>query len=115
MARRRSPRKAVPPDEGLPLGISPDGGRIHSEDQLPDLPLPQKVIVAKNVLHVDGWHIRFYPMGQTMMNWIDRLLVGWNKADPSPENHAQVIGVLDAMERSIKSTPNQPKQDEFDF
>ena len=81
MARRCIPRKAVPPEDGLLLAISPDGGLIHSEDHLPDLPLPKKVVVAKNVLHVDGWHIRFYPMRQKMLDWIDRSLTRWNKAD----------------------------------
>ncbi len=115
MARRRIPTKAVLPDEDLPLAISPDGGRIHSEDQLPDLPLPKKVVVAKNVLHVDGWHIRFYPMRQKMLEWIDRSITRWNKADPSPENHAQVLGMLDAMETMVKANPTLPTQGEFEF
>ena len=114
MARRRISRKAVPPTSLL-LAISPEGRRIYGEDQLPDLPPPKQVIVARNILHVDGWNIRFYPMRQKMLNWIDRSLARWSKADPSPENCAQVLGVLDAMEACVKSTLNPPTQGEFEF
>lgn len=36
-------------------------------------------------------------------------------ADPSPENHAQVLGMLDAMETMVKANPTLPKQGEFEF
>jgi len=42
--RRRSPQN----DSGipLPLGVSPDGSPLNSVEELPELPLPKKVIVG---------------------------------------------------------------------
>jgi hypothetical protein len=42
----------------MPLGVSPDGYLINSVEELPELPLPKKVIVVGNALWVDGWVFR---------------------------------------------------------
>ena len=97
------------------MAISPVAVGIHREEQLPVLPLPKKIIVSQNVLRVDGWHIRFWPMGQKLMDWIGRQAAHWCRLDPSPANNEQVNGVIDAMETMVKKKPKKPIQGEFEF
>ena len=116
MARRRKTfHKAAPPENGQPLALTPDGVSIYSEEQLPDLPLPTKIVVSGKVIHVDGWHIRLQPMGQKLMDWLGRQAVSWCRLDSSPANMAQVNGVLDAMQTMIKKKSTPPIQGTFEF
>ena len=116
MARRRkTSSKASSPENGLPLAISPEGVGIHRAEHLPVLPLPKKVVVSENVLRVDGWHIRLWPMGQKFMDWFGRQVAHWYRLDPSPANKEQVIGEIDALETMIRKKLEQPIQGEFEF
>jgi len=96
-------------DVSLPLGISPDGRQINSVEELPNLPLPKKVIVGGDAMWVDGWVFRVYPMGKKTLAWLAHQAGCWVEEDPSPENKAQVSGVIEALETMIA---NQPKVDE---
>lgn len=92
-------------DVPLPLGISPEGKPINSVEDLPDLPLPKKVSVGGDAMWVDGWIFRVYPMGRKTMDWLARQADRWVKEDPSPENKAQINGVIDALETMIANPP----------
>ena len=114
--RRRSPQKD---DSGipLPLGVSPDGQPINSVEELPELPLPKKVIVGGDALRVDGWIFRVWPIGKRTLDWLARQATRWLKEDPSPENKAQVNGVIEAIETMIQKKPQAggTKQGELEF
>jgi hypothetical protein len=101
----------------MPLGVSPDGYLINSVEELPELPLPKKVIVGGDALWVDGWVFRVWPIGIRTLEWMVRQVWGWQEEDSSPENKAQVFGVLEAIERMMLETPQAggAKQGEFEF
>jgi hypothetical protein len=112
--RRRSPQN----DSGipLPLGVSPDGSPLNSVEELPELPLPKKVIVGGDALRVDGWIFRVCPIGKRTLEWLARQATRWHAEDPSPENKAQVNGVIEAIETMIQKKPqSRSKQGEFEF
>lgn len=119
MARRRRSTSSNADDSGipLPLGVSPDGSPLNSVEELPDLPLPKKVIVGGDALRVDGWIFRVWPIGKRTLEWLGRQATRWHAADPSPENKAQVNGVIEAIETMIQKKPQAggTKQGEFDF
>ena len=116
---RKRPSKFRPnPSSGaeLPIAISPSGRRIKSENKLPELPLPKMVIIRGDVLRVDGWIFRLWPIGRRTLGWLGQQAGRWCHDDPSPENKAQVTGVIDAIESFIlKKRQDEQKQGEFDF
>jgi len=116
---RKRPSKFSPnPSFGaeLPIAISPSGRRINSVEELPELPLPKKVIVDGDALRVDEWIFRLWPIGRRTLGWLGQQAGRWCHDDPSPENKAQVTGVIDAIESIIlKKRQDEQKQAEFDF
>jgi hypothetical protein len=116
MARRR--RSAPTNTDGfdLPLGVSPDGSPLNSVEELPELSLPKKVIVGGDAMRVDGWIFRVWPIGRRPLEWLGRQATRWHAEDPSPENKAQVNGVIEAIETMIQKKPqSRSKQGEFEF
>ena len=68
--RRSTPTNADGSD--LPLGFSPDGSPLNSVEELPELPLPKKVIVGGDALRLDGWIFRVWPIGKITLEWLAR-------------------------------------------
>ena len=85
----------------LPFGISPNGRPLNSVEELPDLPLPKKVVVTEDFLCVDGWILRVWPIGRATLKWVSRQAGRWCQNDQSPENKAQVTGMIEALEAVI--------------
>lgn len=118
MRKRPSRTRRIPPTVAeLPIAVSPSGRRIGPEGTLPDLPLPKRVVVGRNALWVDGWAFQIFPLGRRTLSWFASQVGAWCKKDPSPENKAQVLGVVDAVESVIMKGPDKegPKQGEFKF
>jgi len=88
-------------DVPIPFGISPDGRPLNSVEELPDLPLPKKVVVTEDFLCVDGWILRVWPIGRATLKWVSRQAGRWCQNDQSPENKAQVTGMIEALEAVI--------------
>ena len=86
----------------MTLGVSPHGVPVHSVDDLPDLPLPKIIVVGADILQVDGWRFRLWPMTKPHLSWLARQAGRWCQEDPSAENKAQVAGVVDAIESVIR-------------
>jgi hypothetical protein len=100
----------------LPLAVSPDGQLLNYVEELPELPLPKRVIVCGDAMQVDGWIIRVWPIGKRTLEWLRRQARNWYKEDPTPENKAQVNGVIEALETMIQKKPKGgTKQGEFEF
>ncbi|TSA32867.1 MAG: hypothetical protein D4R65_08695 [Verrucomicrobiaceae bacterium] len=99
------------------MGVSPDGDLLNSVEELPELPLPKKVIVGGDAMRVDGWIFRVWPIGKRTLDWLGRQATRWYTDDPSPENKAQVNGVIEAIETMIQKKPQKggTKQGEFEF
>ncbi|MEI8310235.1 MAG: hypothetical protein WCH98_05710 [Verrucomicrobiota bacterium] len=118
MRKRRSTASRIPPAGAeLPIAVSPSGRRIGPEGRLPDLPLPKKVVVGRDALWVDGWVFRIFPIGRKTLSWFAYQVGAWCRKDPSPENKAQIMGVVEAVETLVKKGPNggSSKQGEFKF
>jgi hypothetical protein len=118
MRKRTSTARRIPPAGAeLPIAVSPSGRRIGPEGRLPDLPLPKKVVVGRDALWVDGWVFRIFPIGRKTLSWLACQVGAWCQKDPSPENKAQIMGVVEAVETLVKKGPDKdgPKQGEFKF
>jgi len=117
--RKRPTRASRKPPAGaeLPIAVSPSGRQIGPEGKLPDLPLPKKVVVGRDALWVDGWVFRILPLGRKTLSWLAYQVGAWCRKDPSPENKAQVMGVVEAVETLVKKGPDGggSKQEEFKF
>ena len=109
MARRRR-YSSKTDDSALTLGVSPHGVPVHSVDDLPDLPLPKTIVVGDDILQVDGWHFRLWPMTKPHLSWLARQAGRWCQEDPSPENKVQVTGVIDAIESVIRGDRSPRKR-----
>ena len=117
MVRRRTSSRRKSNGVQFVFAVSPQGRCIHDMAEVPQLPLPRKVVVSEDVLHVDGWHICVWPIWRETMCWLANQAGRWAKDDPSPENKAQVTGIIDAIETMVtrKAQEDDPKQGEFKF
>lgn len=94
------------PDTGqvpTPFCISPDDRPVNAVEELPSLLLPKKVIVGQKFMLVDGWHFRIWPITRPHLEWLVRQACRWREKDPSPENTAQINGVVEAIESAINN------------
>jgi hypothetical protein len=96
-------RGELPGTGQVPFCISPDGSPVNAVEELPDLPLPKKVIVGREFMLVDGWNFRIWPITKPHLEWLVRQACRWLEEDPSPENKVQISGVVEAMEARIKN------------
>ncbi len=85
-----------------PFCISPDGSLVNAIEELPDLPLPKRVIVREAFMLVDGWHFRIWPITRPHLEWLVRQACRWHQEDPSPEITAQIKGMIEAIETLSK-------------
>lgn len=84
-----------------PFCIAPDGSPVNAVEELPDLPLPKKVLVGQEFILVDGWHFQIWPITKPHLEWLVRQACRWHQEDPSPENVAQINGMVEAIEARI--------------
>ena len=100
-------RRGELPDAGQvptpPFCISPDGNPVNAVEELPDLPLPKRVIIRERFMLVDGWHFRIWPITRPHLEWLVRQACHWREEDPSPENTEQISGMVEAIESVIKN------------
>jgi len=117
MARRRRSTPTNADGSDLPLGVSPLGIPLNSVEELPELPLPKKVIIGCDAMGGDGWIFRVWPIGRRTLEWLARQATRWHEEDPSLENSGQVNGVIEAIETMIQKKPQGggSKQGEFEF
>jgi len=56
-------------------------------------------------------------MGKETLDWLARQAGRWAEEDPSPENRAQVVGVIDVTEPMVtkKAQEGDQKSGEFEF
>ena len=85
-----------------PFCLSPDGKQVNNIEELPKLSLPKTVIIRGAFMLVDGWHFRIWPITTPCLEWLVRQACRWCEEDPSPENRAQINGVVEALETVIK-------------
>ena len=100
-------RRGELPDSGhvpTPFCISPGGSPVNAVEELPDLPLPKKVIIREAFMQVDGWYFRIWPITKPHLEWLVRQACRWCEEDPSPENRKQVNGVVEAREAMFKNS-----------
>ena len=83
--------------------LAPDGRHLCHLRQIPDLPAPSLVVVRGNYVCIDCWFIQIYPLLNPFLWWFSEQSNRWLKMDSSPENRAQIIGMIDAMENLVKA------------
>jgi hypothetical protein len=92
----------MPPDENkLFLAISPEGKVILSDEDLPVLPFPRKMIVRPEYLDFDGWIFCTRPFQKSLLGWITNHAGRWCKENPDPVVKAQVNAMISAIERQL--------------
>jgi len=93
-------------ERGPVAAVSPDGVAIYDIKTLGMFDSPFDVRVSRGVLYIDGWAISFRPLSKDAMIWLQRQFNHWRESDPGPENHVQLLGLLDALETMVKECQN---------
>lgn len=105
ICRRHTKAKRPPPmspeEEKLFLAISPEGKVILSDEDLPALPFPRKMIVGAICVNFDGWIVRFLPCSKSLLGWISSHAHRWCKENPDPVVKAQVNAMITAIEHQL--------------
>ncbi len=96
---------------GIPLGFAPDGGPVHDPDELPLLPPPSRIVVARYFYEIDGWVFPFSPVSKRSLLWLRRTVDAWIVADGSAENQRWIGGFLEAFEEALIAASSHRKQD----
>lgn len=104
------------PTLGLPLvednlfvAFSPEGKPIMSEDDLPAIPFPHKMIVGPGWLNLDDWIVRTWPCSKSTLGWISEQVRGWCKENPDPVVKEQVNEMISALERQVRQDGESEK------
>lgn len=85
----------------VPIGVRPDGSLILSPSDLPELPMPSRVVVGRAFLEIDGWMIAYPDMKKGTLVWFRERLLTWRDADSSEANQAWIEGMADALRDAL--------------
>lgn len=85
----------------VPLGWNPAGGRIVSLKDLPELPIPQRVVITRMAMEIDGWVFPFSNVSKGILKWLQVTFVRWAKIDASVENKQWIEAILEAYEDGL--------------
>ena len=64
-----------------PFGSSPDGHLIVSAEDLPILPIPQRVVVTQDSIEFDGWVFPLSYVFKSLLVWMQESFLRWIKED----------------------------------
>ena len=87
---------------GIPFARCPKGHWIYSQGQLPEMPIPSYVHVAREYVECDGWIFPIRGMKKGTLVWFNESLTRWGKEDCSEENKSWVKGIAEAIGRSAE-------------
>jgi hypothetical protein len=85
----------------VPIGVKPDGGLILSFSDLPQLPIPSRVVVGRSFIDIDGWLIAYPDMRKGTLNWFRDRFLAWREVDPEEANRAWIMGMADALHDAL--------------
>ncbi len=96
------PPPGLPPEKDeLFLGISPEGKLILSDEDLPVLSFPRKMILGPGYLNFDDWIFRTSPFPKSLLGWISEHASRWCKENPDPVVKSQVNEMITALEQQF--------------
>ena len=94
-SRKRDPRTAPP------FGSSPDGHLIVSAEELPTLPIPQRVVVTREQIDIDGWVFPLSYISKSWLVWFQQTALRWVKTDDSPQTRDWINGIMEALQDGV--------------
>ena len=94
----RDPRSDSP---GAVWCLDPDGLPVFSHDRLPDLPFPGKIILGRRHISINDWVFYYHPMYKGTLQWLQRTLIRWKMANPTPEMHELLDEVVEQFQRRL--------------
>ena len=84
-----------------PFGKSPDGHWIVSVEDLPTLPIPQRVVVTRDSIEFDGWVFPLDYVSRSLLVCMQESFLRWVKEDDSEKNREWVEGIAEAFQYGI--------------
>ena len=87
-----------------PFGSSPDGYWIVSVEELPTLPIPQRVVVTREHIDIDGWIFPLSYISKSWLLWFQRTVHRWYGMDASNPNKLWLFGMVEAFQDSLRGT-----------
>ena len=85
-----------------PFGSSPDGHWIVSAAELPTLPIPQRVVVTRDHIDIDGWVFPLAYISKSWLVWFQRTVHRWYSLDASNPNKQWLFGMVEAFQDSLR-------------
>jgi len=92
------------------IGRRPDGSAILSPDDLPFLPVPQKIVIGDSVMQIDEWFFSLRGVSRKFLIWFKERLDMWKHLDPSDENREWSVGVLEAFREELMKSFSDPEK-----
>ena len=92
---KRDPRTAEP------CGVSPDGHWVVSAEELPTLPIPQRVVVTRDQIDIDGWVFPSSYISKNWLVWFQQTALRWVKTDDRPQTREWINGIMEAFQDGI--------------
>ena len=89
------------PTTDPPFGSSPDGHLIVSVEELPTLPIPQRVVVTRDAIEFDGWVFPLSYVSKSLLVWMQQSFLRWIKEDDSDQNKQWVEGIAEAFQDGL--------------
>jgi hypothetical protein len=81
----------------LIFGESPDGNWIVDIEDLPFLPIPNCVMITKDILAIDGWVFPLVYVTKSFLIWLHHTVLRWAQEDDSETNKQWLDGIVDAL------------------
>ena len=94
---RRKPDRQT----AAPLGWDPSGYWIVSAEELPTLPIPERVVVTRDAIEFDGWVFPFSHVSKSLLEWMQQSFLRWIKENDSDQNKQWIDGIAEAFQDGI--------------
>lgn len=96
----------------VPLGVDPAGVWIVTAEDLPELPIPRRVVVVRRqFLEIDGWVFPLWQVRRSLLVWLHQLFRRWLEQDGSVRNKLWVDGIVQAFEKGLIAEPDAGEQE----
>jgi len=93
----RMPRE----EPATPWGYDPAGRPVFVVEQLPAMPILEKIVIRSDHLELNGWTFPYKRMNKEFLQWLQGTLIAWANSDPDASHRQWIDEIFETFQRRI--------------
>jgi hypothetical protein len=85
-----------------PWGFDPEGRPVFVVEQLPAMPVVEKIVIGADHLELNGWTFPYERLNKGFLQWFQGTLIAWAKSDPSASHRQWIDEICQTIQQRLR-------------